>query len=270
MSRMARRECAAARRRRMISAPAEASGLMVSTFFFSTRLASRDGHHFRSRGSAAGRMSETAEERKKRLRAMRDEAEKTEPELKFRNYLPRDEALQEGQVRARERALEMRPLPKAAAVDLATLATSPDEPIPTPTAQIKARQAPDFEAPVVEKEPEEEDEVRPSSQTTFARAETPLAAFTRRHLTLDVPPPRADGRVERDAEEGQLRPQTRRREEDGATGTQDAARDDRAHARGGGASRRRGPGWKMTMDANHRRALAAPARGFAGARSRRV
>ena len=160
---------------------------MVSTFFF-TRLAFRDGRHFRSRGSAAGRMSETAEERKKRLRAMRDEAEKTEPELKFRNYLPRDEALQEGQVRARERALEMRLLPKAAAVDLATLATSPDEPIPKPTAQIKARQAPDFEAPVVEKEPEEEDEVRPSSQTTFARAETPLAAFTRRHLTLDVPP----------------------------------------------------------------------------------
>ena len=49
-------------------------------------------------------MSETAEERKKRLRAMRDEAETVEPELKFRNYLPRDEALQEGLVRARARA----------------------------------------------------------------------------------------------------------------------------------------------------------------------
>ena len=58
----------------------------------------------RARGSTPGRMSETAEERKKRLRAMRDEAETVEPELKFRNYLPRDEALQEGLVRARARA----------------------------------------------------------------------------------------------------------------------------------------------------------------------
>ena len=221
---MARRECAAARRRRMISAPAEASGLMDSSTFFFTRLASRDGHHFRSRGSAAGRMSETAEERKKRLRAMRDEAETVEPELKFRNYLPRDEALQEGQVRARGRELEMCRLLRAPAVDLAILATSPDDPTLTPDAQIKARQAPEFEAPVVEKEPDVEDEVRPSPETTFARSETPLSASSRRHLTLDAvathdaPPPRADRRVERDAEEGQLRPQTRRGEEDGASG----------------------------------------------------
>jgi hypothetical protein len=44
-------------------------------------------------------MSETAEERKKRLQALREGAQKQEKELKFRNYLPRDEELQAGQVR---------------------------------------------------------------------------------------------------------------------------------------------------------------------------
>ena len=140
-----------------------------------------------------GRMSETAEERKKRLRAMRDEAETVEPELKFRNYLPRDETLQEGQVRARGRELEMCRLLRAPAVDLAILATSPDDPTLTPDAQIKARQAPEFEAPVVEKEPDVEDEVRPSPETTFARSETPLsvpsAPNPRRHRISRRPSP---------------------------------------------------------------------------------
>jgi hypothetical protein len=44
-------------------------------------------------------MSETAEERKKRLLALREGAQTQEKELKFRNYLPRDEELQAGQVR---------------------------------------------------------------------------------------------------------------------------------------------------------------------------
>ena len=44
-------------------------------------------------------MSETAEERKKRLHALREGAQTQEKELKFRNYLPRDEELQAGQVR---------------------------------------------------------------------------------------------------------------------------------------------------------------------------
>ena len=44
-------------------------------------------------------MSETAEERKKRLQALRNDAQKQEKELKFRNYLPHDEELQAGQVR---------------------------------------------------------------------------------------------------------------------------------------------------------------------------
>lgn len=48
---------------------------------------------------SARRMSETAEERKKRLQALREGAQKQEKELKFRNYLPRDEELQAGQVR---------------------------------------------------------------------------------------------------------------------------------------------------------------------------
>tara|TARA_B110000977_G_scaffold165607_2_gene212930 strand:- start:8020 stop:8211 length:192 start_codon:yes stop_codon:yes gene_type:complete len=43
-------------------------------------------------------MGETAEERKKRLQELREGAEKQDKELKFRNYLPRDEELQAGQV----------------------------------------------------------------------------------------------------------------------------------------------------------------------------
>ena len=39
-------------------------------------------------------MSETAEERKKRLLARREGAQTQEKERKFRNYLPRDEELQ--------------------------------------------------------------------------------------------------------------------------------------------------------------------------------
>eukprot|EP00227_Mantoniella_beaufortii_P000124 CAMPEP_0197616356 /NCGR_PEP_ID=MMETSP1326-20131121/60490_1 /TAXON_ID=1155430 /ORGANISM="Genus nov. species nov., Strain RCC2288" /LENGTH=128 /DNA_ID=CAMNT_0043185243 /DNA_START=486 /DNA_END=872 /DNA_ORIENTATION=- len=52
-------------------------------------------------------MSESAADRKARLRAMREEAEvpsknapDKEPQLKFRNYLPRDEELLEGQIKA--------------------------------------------------------------------------------------------------------------------------------------------------------------------------
>ena len=44
-------------------------------------------------------MSESGADRKKRLRAMRDDAEYVDAELKFRNYLPKDEVLLEGQVR---------------------------------------------------------------------------------------------------------------------------------------------------------------------------
>mmetsp|Transcript_6058 Transcript_6058/g.20187 ORF Transcript_6058/g.20187 Transcript_6058/m.20187 type:complete len:117 (+) Transcript_6058:6360-6710(+) len=47
-------------------------------------------------------MGETAEERKARLLALREGAAATQnKELKFRNYLPNDEVLQAGQIKAR-------------------------------------------------------------------------------------------------------------------------------------------------------------------------
>ena len=104
-------------------------------------------------------MSETAEERKKRLHALREDAQNHAKELKFRNYLPHDEELQAGQVRG----LSAQHVSPERRVRSQLIADRPTPSLTVPTrlrsTQIKARVAPEIDVPVAEPDaPGAEDE----------------------------------------------------------------------------------------------------------------
>ena len=100
-------------------------------------------------------MSESGADRKKRLRAMRDDAEYVDAELKFRNYLPKDEVLLEGQVRGCSSRPTVRRRPTLSS---SSRADEPTNLLSSP--KIKARRAPEMDVPTVEPENDGDDEVR--------------------------------------------------------------------------------------------------------------